>query len=114
MPGKSLHQLAESNKTDELRTVLSDSIESINTYATYPVFRNVIYRHGLKGTPLHVAVISNCIDAARLLLDFGADQSLNIMQFERGYDEVSNTAALELAKRLKSREMIEMLNNAKG
>ncbi len=113
MPGKSLHQLAESNKTDELRAVLLESVESINTYATYSLFRKVIYRHGLKGTPLHVAVISNCLEAARLLLDFGADQALNILQFERGYDEVPQTAALELAKRLKLREMIEMLNDAK-
>jgi hypothetical protein len=113
MTGKSLHQLAESNKTDELRAVLSESVESINTYATYPVFRTVIYRHGLKGTPLHVAVISNCVEAARLLLEFGADQTLNVMQFERGYDEVPQTAALDLAKRLKLREMIEMLNDTK-
>jgi SOS-response transcriptional repressor LexA len=56
-----------------------------------------------------VAIISNCVEAARLLLEFGADQSLNIMQFEKGCDEVSNTAALDLAKRLKLREMIEML-----
>ncbi|MFB3083793.1 MAG: hypothetical protein ACE1Z4_10135 [Gammaproteobacteria bacterium] len=61
-----------------------------------------------------MAVISNCIGAARLLLYFGADQSLNIMQFERGYDEVSNTAALELAERLKLREMIAMLNDVNG
>ena len=112
MSGKSLHQLAESNETEELKAALLESVESINAYATHQALRGAVYRHGLKGTPLHVAVISNRVEAAKLLIEFGADPSLNVMQFERGYDEVPDTTPLNLAKRLNLPKMFKVLNNA--
>ena len=95
----SLHQLAATDDAAGLRALLEDDPVAVDRYDKHPALGEVIYRHGLKGTPLHVAVLHGSLNAMRALLDFGADPGLPVMQFERGFDPVPNSSAIDLARR---------------
>ena len=72
---------------------------------------SLIYRHGLKCTALHAAVLSGNADADRLLLESGADRTAQVLQFERGFEEVPNTTALDLARKLGFSDLVRILRD---
>ena len=110
-PDTSLHDLARQNRAGELRAMLDKARLSIDAYEKHKPLENIVYRHGLKGTPLHVAVIHNAAEAVAVLLDFGGDRTKPILQFERGVEPVAGTTPLDLARRLGHDESARMLNS---
>jgi len=89
----SLHALSLRNKHQELRAALEKSTEGINSYQ-YPGY-----------TPLHCAVKRSCVEAVKVLLEFGADKNLPTKTY-------ANETAIKMAQRnLRSsnQEMLEVL-----
>ncbi len=65
-----------------------------------------------EGTALHVAVLQGSVDAVRVLLQFGADRTIQVLQFERGIEEVPNTTALDLARKLEFPDLVHILRDS--
>ena len=112
MTATSLHQLAELNDVGELRRRLLVGGESIDDYDKNKGLESLILRHGLKGTALHAAVLHGSVDAVRVLLEFGADKAIQVLQFERGFDEVPNSTALDLAGKLEFPNLVRILRDS--
>lgn len=108
----SLHRLAARNDAGELRRRLLEDGESFDAYDKNKDLESLIYRHGLKCTALHAAVLHGSADAVRLLLEFGADKTAQVLQFERGFEEVPNTTALDLAGKLESPGLVRILRDS--
>jgi len=89
--------------------MLREARLSVDAYEKHKPLEDIIYRHGLKGTPLHVAVIHNAAEAVAVLLDFGGDRTKRILQYERGVEPVAGTTPLDLARRLGHEEIARML-----
>ena len=105
----SLHRLAADDDADGLRAALASNPAAVDDYDKHAALGEVIYRHGLKGTPLHIAVLHGSLDAMRVLLDFGADPGLSVMQFERGFDTVPDSSAMDLARRTGREDAVALL-----
>ncbi len=104
-----LHELAAGDMHEELKNALSQSKEGIDSYLLSKVFHRVINRHGLKGTPLHFAIIHNSINCVKVLLDCGADINKCIRQCERGEQDILHADALFLANKTGNSEISELL-----
>ena len=105
----SLHSLAAADDAAGLRAALADDPAAVDAYERHPALGEVIYRHGLKGTPLHIAALQGSLEAIRVLLDFGADPGLPVMQFERGFDPVPDSSAIDLARRVGRQDAAALL-----
>ncbi|HDY69611.1 MAG TPA: ankyrin repeat domain-containing protein [Actinobacteria bacterium] len=105
----STHQLAAAGEAAALRRALAAAPDTIDAYRVYRGLEDIIIRHGLKGTPLHVAVAAGSLDCARLLLECGADPSLCVIQSERGDEAIPYATALFLARETGRKDMIELL-----
>ena len=106
--------MAQRNRAGALSAWLSASRLSVNAYEKHKPLEDIIYRHGLKATPLHVAVIHNAAAAVAVLLDFGGDRTKPILQCERGVEPVAGTTPLDLARRLGYHEIAEILTSERG
>jgi hypothetical protein len=111
--GPVLHRLAAEGDHRALSRALSGKREDIDTYAPYRGLEDIIIRHGLKGTPLHVAVAAGSRECVELLLESGADPSLCVIQSERGDEVIPYADALYLARE-SGREDIARLILEKG
>ncbi len=104
-----LHELAAKDLTIELKKALSLNKSLIDLYELSKDFHKVINRHGLKGTPLHFAIIHNSISSVNALLDCGADITKCVRQCERGEQDISHADALFLAEEIGNKEICDLL-----
>ncbi len=104
-----LHQLAAENNEAGLRRALSDEPGAVDIYAPRSELEGVINRHGLKGTPLHTAVVSGSVECVRLLLEQGADPGKCVIQSERGDELIAYADAAWLALQTGDERIISLL-----
>jgi len=109
--GDSLHALARDNEASLLSAAAHRYPEHLDAYETHRELQVVIFRHGLKATPLHVAALHGSVDAVNVLLRLGADPSKNIMQCERGVDFVPDSTALHLARKRGFENVVSVLES---
>ena len=109
--GDSLHALAKDNEASLLYAAAHRYPEHLDAYETHRELQAVIFRHGLKATPLHVAALHGSVDAVNVLLRLGADPSKNIMQCERGVDFVPDSTALHLARKRGFENVVSVLES---
>jgi ankyrin repeat protein len=106
-----LHALIEAGDLDGLAAALKSSSGQIDSFQPCNQLVAAINRHGLKGTPLHLAVAMKNVDAVKLLLDNGADQSLRVIQSERGDEMIPYATASYLAGKLGYEQIAGALKN---
>lgn len=94
-----LHQLAADNDYRVLRQALVEEPEAVDRYSPRRELEDIIIRHGLKGTPLHVAVVNGSAECVSLLLENGADPGRCVIQSERGDELIPYADANYLAQR---------------
>ena len=104
-----LHELTAAGETAALNRALVADPDAVDSYRAYRGLEDIIIRHGLKGTPLHVAVAAGRLDCARLLLEHGADPSLGVIQSERGDEVIPYATALFLARETGRKDIVELL-----
>lgn len=104
-----LHQLAAEGNERELARALEQKPEDIDSYRPRKELENVIVRHGLKGTPLHIAIVCEVAPCVSLLFDKGADPHLLVIQSERGDEPVEYADAEFLARKITNDAIIAML-----
>ena len=108
----SFHALARNNEASLLYAAGRSRPDGLDAYETHRELQVVIYRHGLKGTPLHVAALHGSVDAVNVLLELGADPSKNVMQCERGVDFVPCSTALDIARKRGFENVVKALESA--
>ncbi len=106
-----LHHSAATNNFELLRTVVDESRELIDSYRSSRELESVIIRHGLKGTPLHIAVLHRSLESVQILLERGADPMKRVIQCERGEEEIPHATALYLADQLGYSEIRAVLQD---
>ena len=109
--GDSLHALAKDNEASLLYAAAHRYPEHLDAYETHRELQAVIFRHGLKATPLHVAALHGSVDAITVLLQLGADPYKNVMQCERGVDFVPGSTALHLARKCGFKNVVKVLES---
>jgi hypothetical protein len=105
----SLHELVEQGDLEGLTAALATESGAIDSFELCHPLEAAINRHGLKGTPLHLAVATGNSEAVELLLANGADQSLRVIQSERGDEMIPYATPSYLAGKLGHEEIAAAL-----